>query len=637
MQLIAEDRDDHGDGSKGVHNPCLSVDLLAASLNVVAGCLRPERTAALRRRRRSWTSQQETPAGPELRVRSARADPALPTASHARLHRPRSGVQPRGRLAAGLRRPRPGHAHRAIHRFGRRRLAAARPAGSHRPVDLPEAGLGHGRRHRARRDRGARGRWSSLWRRRRAIWTWLVTRDRGVKLGLAGGGRRRAPADGGDRREGLRLHDARQRFLPRAATSSCPAARSSCDPTPGPTCWSTSWRGSTTASPVTPATRSSSKAQTKELYYWIMERPDKMPPHAKVPREICEQCHVQGAAKKTWQRIASTAGHRIHLESDSSALKDVACLTCHARIGPPLPAGRHDLRPEGLPPHRRGQDPARAAWPPGSSRENLDSQRGAALLQLLPPVHRGRPVRDPGLRRRRPPPGPAAVLRLPRDAHAPRDVRPGQGPARRKLRDVPQPHTDVKPADALKSCADAGCHANWRGVAFHAGKAHRKVARAVSYLPRSRTRPGWMRATVPGATPTVRKGGAGATAPAVRYPEGPATEHPAGGTPPDTTAPRVHSLVDPGRSRGRGDAPFPTSHPGASSPEPPLSPTPSPIEPIADSPASPATAPHRGRATSRSSRPVAARSAITSARRRRIAPPATRPRRSSRLEWSTSR
>ena len=38
------------------------------------------------------------------------------------------------------------------------------------------------------------------------------------------------------------------------------------------------------------------------------------------------------------------------------------------------------------------------------------------------------------------------------------------------------PHTDVKPADALKSCADAQCHADWRDVDFHTGAAHRKVA-----------------------------------------------------------------------------------------------------------------------------------------------------------------
>ena len=89
---------------------------------------------------------------------------------------------------------------------------------------------------------------------------------------------------------------------------------------------------------------------------------------------------------------------------------------------------------------------------------------------------------------------------------------------------------------------------------------------------------------------------AGETAAAVRYPEGPATESPAGGAAARHYAPRAHSLVEPGRSRGRGDAPFPDEPPGRSSPEPPLSPTPSPIGPTANSPASPATVPHRRRA-----------------------------------------
>jgi nitrate/TMAO reductase-like tetraheme cytochrome c subunit len=93
-------------------------------------------------------------------------------------------------------------------------------------------------------------------------------------------------------------------------------------------------------------------AQTKELYFWIMDRPEDIPPHGKVPRDVCEQCHVQGDARDTWQRIASTAGHRTHLESDSvlkivttaraagepghgeehatGAAAGVGCLTCHA-------------------------------------------------------------------------------------------------------------------------------------------------------------------------------------------------------------------------------------------------------------------------------------------------------------------
>ena len=48
------------------------------------------------------------------------------------------------------------------------------------------------------------------------------------------------------------------------------------------------------------------KTQTQELIAWMTARPDKVPPHGKVPRKICEQCHVQGEAKKYWQRIATT-------------------------------------------------------------------------------------------------------------------------------------------------------------------------------------------------------------------------------------------------------------------------------------------------------------------------------------------
>ena len=69
-------------------------------------------------------------------------------------------------------------------------------------------------------------------------------------------------------------------------------------------------------------------ASTRQLYLWVLERPEEIPPHAPVPNEICENCHVtdQGEA---WQRVASTAGHRTHLESDSSALREVMCVTCH--------------------------------------------------------------------------------------------------------------------------------------------------------------------------------------------------------------------------------------------------------------------------------------------------------------------
>ena len=77
--------------------------------------------------------------------------------------------------------------------------------------------------------------------------------------------------------------------------------------------------------------RQSVFASAQELYYWVAERPDKIPPHAPVPTRVCSECHVTDDPDSTWQRIVATAGHRIHLESDSSALDKVECVTCHGQ------------------------------------------------------------------------------------------------------------------------------------------------------------------------------------------------------------------------------------------------------------------------------------------------------------------
>lgn len=70
-------------------------------------------------------------------------------------------------------------------------------------------------------------------------------------------------------------------------------------------------------------------ASMRQVYLWVVERPEDIGDHSPVPNERCTTCHIQSDPDSTWQRIASTAGHRIHLESDSSALEDVMCVTCH--------------------------------------------------------------------------------------------------------------------------------------------------------------------------------------------------------------------------------------------------------------------------------------------------------------------
>ncbi|MEE8060793.1 MAG: hypothetical protein V3T16_03150 [Gemmatimonadales bacterium] len=65
-----------------------------------------------------------------------------------------------------------------------------------------------------------------------------------------------------------------------------------------------------------------------QLFLWVAERPEEITAHAPVPNERCDECHSIGA-DETWERIATTAGHRVHLESDSVDLAEVMCVTCH--------------------------------------------------------------------------------------------------------------------------------------------------------------------------------------------------------------------------------------------------------------------------------------------------------------------
>ena len=60
------------------------------------------------------------------------------------------------------------------------------------------------------------------------------------------------------------------------------------------------------------------KEAVKMVLWMSGVRDSTIPEHGKVPRDVCEKCHEQGAAKETWQAIAKTAGHRTHFESDST-------------------------------------------------------------------------------------------------------------------------------------------------------------------------------------------------------------------------------------------------------------------------------------------------------------------------------
>lgn len=77
--------------------------------------------------------------------------------------------------------------------------------------------------------------------------------------------------------------------------------------------------------------RQSMFVSAMQLVNWVAEKPQDIPKHAKVPTAVCSECHVQSKSDSGWKRIVNTAGHRLHLSSDSSALKNIACVTCHGQ------------------------------------------------------------------------------------------------------------------------------------------------------------------------------------------------------------------------------------------------------------------------------------------------------------------
>jgi hypothetical protein len=351
-----------------------------------------------------------------------------------------------------------------------------------------------------------------LWRRRRSIWTLLATRDRGVKLalGFSVGTILLLILGTGGKTYDYIMHD---NDFCRGCHIFVPSGQVFVRPDTGTYLLVNKPEGKHDTLSCHACHPFNLKTQTKELFYWMVARPDKIPPHGKVPREICEQCHVTGPAKVTWKRITTTAGHRTHLESDSAALKNVGCLTCHARTAHRFQPADTTCAQKGC--HltdeikiRLGRmaarfEPARLRPLPNEEQLYCNScHQFTADAQFLAP--------DSALALLRPASRQCFKCHEMRVLLASFD--PAQEPHGGACGMCHNPHTDVKPANALKSCTDAQCHADWRKIDFHTGAAHRKVAvrcevchvphaarvdasdcvgchQSVRYGPRSRLRP----------------------------------------------------------------------------------------------------------------------------------------------------
>ncbi len=197
-------------------------------------------------------------------------------------------------------------------------------------------------------------------------------------------------------------------------------------------------------------------ASARQLYLWVAERPAEIGAHAPVPNAICEQCHA-GGNREAWQRIATTAGHRTHLESDSSALRGVQCVTCH-----------------GVEVHRFAPaDSTCGSCHSGSSIQLAGMRNQTALhctachqftadVPLLATRDSASGTLTPGSRQ-------CFACHEMRGLLASFDL--AQDPHSGSCGMCHNPHTQQRPADAGKTCTT--CHSDWRTEPFHRGASHR--------------------------------------------------------------------------------------------------------------------------------------------------------------------
>jgi hypothetical protein len=209
------------------------------------------------------------------------------------------------------------------------------------------------------------------------------------------------------------------------------------------------------------------KEAVKMVWWMSGVREEEIPPHARVPRAVCENCHVQGDAKERWQEIAATAGHRVHLESDSIALDKVECLTCHVQeVHRFLPVnttctqkGCHEnttivlgdmaQKTVALEAHCTTCHEFTAEVPKLATRDSAagtlvpGDQECMSCHQMQSRLTSFDPAKDPH----------NGTCGMCHDPHAQREVQ-----------------------EAKLSCSNSSCHSTWRSEPFHLGSNHRAIA-----------------------------------------------------------------------------------------------------------------------------------------------------------------
>jgi hypothetical protein len=200
-------------------------------------------------------------------------------------------------------------------------------------------------------------------------------------------------------------------------------------------------------------------ASMRQMYLWVLERPEEIGEHAPVETAVCARCHILEDASETWEAIAATQGHDVHLTSDSSALADVQCLTCHA---PEL----HRFAPAETTCAQSGCHlPAETSIVLGEMASAETAMHCLSCHQYTAPVV---PAGEIGAGGITPP------IQACSGCHEMRAIieefMPGTDPHQAVCGACHNPHTQTTPEAAFETCTSAGCHADPASLTpFHRG------------------------------------------------------------------------------------------------------------------------------------------------------------------------
>ncbi len=199
-------------------------------------------------------------------------------------------------------------------------------------------------------------------------------------------------------------------------------------------------------------------ASAQELYYWVLDRPEQIPQHAPVPNRICAECHEQQQADSSWKRVIATAGHAVHFKSDSSALKDLMCVDCHAKDVHAFRATDVSCKSSGCHEDTKVRLGAMADQSGLHCVTCHDFGRSVSEVVAIDSTRRALvPARQECFS--------CHEMRAKLEQH---DL--DKDPHQATCGTCHNPHDQVKAARAFDSCATAGCHANADTLtAFHRG------------------------------------------------------------------------------------------------------------------------------------------------------------------------